>query len=592
MPELEKVTERGVEVPPITGSIAVSFLRVIFGCYFIVTLVVTCVQLFAQYQEAEQRVDQEISAMQLTFGRGIADAMWRFQDDVLGGILAGAVQVPVVVGVVVEDGSAQRVRAVGTIKLGDGRIVQVNATGAEQPMEKKTHLFDRIFSKQFPIVYVDGGGKSRIIGRWTVFSNQRLIFKQVEYSFYLTLINSIVKTAALWFIFLYTIRRWLGRPLTHLSAFVKNLQLDTVGERVFELKTQGRHELHFLADSLNAMLAKLKRSVAEKKDLVRSLQNKQDELLELNQSLESRVLERTSELKDVSAFNEVILQSTSAPVAVYAASGRCVLANEAFATLVGATKEVLLTQNFHQIVSWRESGLLGDALAALKLQTPLHREVKMVTSFGKHLWVEYHIIPTYLKGEDHLLLQLVDLTERKRQEDELRQIAFHDALTKLPNRRLLHDRLERAVRSSKRLKNYGAVLFLDLNKFKQLNDTHGHDVGDALLVEVAHRLQNSVRDCDTVARLGGDEFVVLLEDLGEDLTNAAERAELVADKLRAALSAEYVLGEIHHFGSASIGIKVMGGVDKDDPDQIIKDADAAMYLAKKNMGSGVAFGVR
>jgi diguanylate cyclase (GGDEF)-like protein len=167
-------------------------------------------------------------------------------------------------------------------------------------------------------------------------------------------------------------------------------------------------------------------------------------------------------------------------------------------------------------------------------------------------------------------------------ESRLREMAFTDALTQLPNRRLLLDRLKQALNSSKRQCSYGAVIFLDLNEFKQLNDTHGHNVGDQLLIEVANRLQLLVRASDTVARLGGDEFVVLLVNLGAELLHATAHANSIAEKIKSALNEEYVLGDIRHHGSASVGIKLFIG-DQVDPDQVLHEADEAMYESKKGL---------
>ena len=175
-----------------------------------------------------------------------------------------------------------------------------------------------------------------------------------------------------------------------------------------------------------------------------------------------------------------------------------------------------------------------------------------------------------------------DITERRRMEQELANLAFHDVLTKLPNRRLLLDRLKQALHSSKRRNSYGAVLFLDLNRFKALNDAHGHSVGDQLLIEVAHRLKRVTRETDTVVRLGGDEFIVLLEDLGADRAMATEYAVVAEKKICQSLAEEYVLGEIHHQASASTGVVLFLG-DAVDPDQIIDNADAAMYAVKKGL---------
>ncbi len=268
-------------------------------------------------------------------------------------------------------------------------------------------------------------------------------------------------------------------------------------------------------------------------------------------------------------------------MAVYDESGQCVMVNDAFAALVGASREQLLAQNFNHIESWKKTTLLGDALAALKFHSQEQRECHLLTTFGKAIWIEYRILPQFLKGQRHLLIQFFDLTERKRLEDELRDAATHDYLTGLPNRRLLLDRLERALRVSRRQNNYLAVLFLDLDKFKLLNDTHGHDAGDKLLKEVSSRLQSELRDSDTVARIGGDEFVVLLEALGPTRESAARHSELIADKLRAAAAVEYDLDGIRYHGGISIGIRIYEG-NNATPDEILKDADVAMYQNKRS----------
>jgi diguanylate cyclase (GGDEF)-like protein/PAS domain S-box-containing protein len=296
-------------------------------------------------------------------------------------------------------------------------------------------------------------------------------------------------------------------------------------------------------------------------------------------SVEKQVAERTQLLTEALDFNESILLNSPLPIGVYAANGQCILANDAHCKLVGATRDTLLSRNFNNIVSWQESGLLDSCRVALAQHNSQHGEMHVVTSFGNEIWLEYQVSPAKLNGEDHVLVQFVDLTQRKKLEDELRQFAFHDSLTRLPNRRLLLDRMEQAFRTSKRQNSYGAVLFVDLNKFKQLNDQHGHDVGDRLLVEVAHRLQNLMRESDTVARIGGDEFVVLLEGLGEEPDEASAQAAAVAVKIHAVLRMEYVLGDILHHGSASVGLRLFLG-DDGDPDQILKEADAAMYKEK------------
>ncbi|MFZ2540778.1 MAG: diguanylate cyclase, partial [Gallionella sp.] len=154
----------------------------------------------------------------------------------------------------------------------------------------------------------------------------------------------------------------------------------------------------------------------------------------------------------------------------------------------------------------------------------------------------------------HYVAVFRDISSRKKSEEDIHQLAFYDPLTKLPNRRLLVDRLQQAVSASVRNGKYGALLFLDLDHFKTINDTQGHMMGDQLLVEVARRLQANVRDGDSVARLGGDEFVVVLEGLSRDASEAASQAELVAEKIRDELEQPYLLNEFECQSSVSIGI--------------------------------------
>ena len=185
---------------------------------------------------------------------------------------------------------------------------------------------------------------------------------------------------------------------------------------------------------------------------------------------------------------------------------------------------------------------------------------------------------------------LMDISERKKTEETIRQMAFQDVLTGLPNRRLLMDRLQRTLEANVRNKQHGALLFLDLDHFKQLNDSLGHDVGDLLLQQVAERLKNSVRGVDTVARLGGDEFVVLIEDLNVSTTEARAQAQVVGEKILAALNEPYQLGEHAFKSTPSIGATIFNDMVR-SPADVLKRADVAMYEAKENGRNTLAFAV-
>jgi diguanylate cyclase (GGDEF)-like protein/PAS domain S-box-containing protein len=172
-----------------------------------------------------------------------------------------------------------------------------------------------------------------------------------------------------------------------------------------------------------------------------------------------------------------------------------------------------------------------------------------------------------------------DITQRKAAELEIKQLAFYDALTLLPNRLLLMDRLRHALAATARTGREGALLFIDLDNFKTLNDTLGHHVGDLLLQQVATRLSSSVREVDTVARLGGDEFVVMLENLSEDATDASQQAREVGEKVLLALNQPFQFAGYEHRSTPSIGITLFGD-HRDDVAELLKRADLAMYQAK------------
>lgn len=189
-----------------------------------------------------------------------------------------------------------------------------------------------------------------------------------------------------------------------------------------------------------------------------------------------------------------------------------------------------------------------------------------------------------------LLMTLRDLTERKRHEEQINQLAFYDMLTRLPNRRLLYDRLAQSLVHHHRINKHGAIVYLDLDNFKPLNDRHGHAAGDLLLQEVANRLVSSLRAQDTVSRLGGDEFAALLVELDPSWETAIKQAALVAEKLRGELARPYRLTiddghgnqkHIEHHCTASFGVCVFHPTEK-NADDVVRRADDAMYQAKSS----------
>jgi len=203
-------------------------------------------------------------------------------------------------------------------------------------------------------------------------------------------------------------------------------------------------------------------------------------------------------------------------------------------------------------------------------------------------WLTITAVKSEAGSVTHYVGTHTDITARKLAEDEIKQLAFNDPLTQLPNRRLLLDRLGHALASSARSGRSGALLYIDLDNFKTLNDTLGHDIGDLLLQQVAQRLTTCVREGDTVARLGGDEFVVMLEDLSGNSEEAATQTEFVGEKILATLNQPYLLAGHDYRSTPSIGVTLFSG-HQYSIEELLKHADLAMYKSKATGRNRVRF---
>jgi diguanylate cyclase (GGDEF)-like protein/PAS domain S-box-containing protein len=220
---------------------------------------------------------------------------------------------------------------------------------------------------------------------------------------------------------------------------------------------------------------------------------------------------------------------------------------------------------------------------SLRDRQPYNVEHRLLFADGRVKWVREHCTSTFgSSGQPIRSVGMVqDITERKEAEAEIRALALHDQLTGLPNRRFFLEQLPVALSASLRHHNHGALLFIDLDNFKQLNDSMGHKAGDRMLMEVAARLGACLRDVDMAFRFGGDEFVVLIEELGSDHDDASRRTSLVAEKIRASLARPYAIdGAVHH-SSPSIGGTLYCGREE-SVDALLQRADSAMYRAKSS----------
>ena len=290
-----------------------------------------------------------------------------------------------------------------------------------------------------------------------------------------------------------------------------------------------------------------------------------------------------------STRNRIYLQNASDGVQIVDAQGRLVEVNDRFCALLGFTRDELLAMSDEQwSARWPDQTIQGSSLLRLLDQTAATTaEARLQHKDGRILHVEANFSSFNLDDGRFLCASIRDVTDRKAATERIEQLAFYDPLTKLPNRRLMLDRLSQALASSSRHHRFGAVMMIDMDDFKTLNDTHGHDIGDRFLVEVAVRLRGCLREGDTAARLGGDEFVVILEGL-EGASGAAIATETVAEKILDSLRQPYQLelgnqqreaAQRSYYCTSSIGITLFLEQTL-SVDELMKRADTAMYQAK------------
>jgi diguanylate cyclase (GGDEF)-like protein/PAS domain S-box-containing protein len=265
--------------------------------------------------------------------------------------------------------------------------------------------------------------------------------------------------------------------------------------------------------------------------------------------------------------------------------------NQAFQDITGYSSEEVLGKNPRILNSGRQDKAFYTAMWQQLLNTGSWTGEMWDKGKNGRIYPKWLTI-TAVKDEHGETSEYVaifsDITARKKAEEEIHNLAFYDALTGLPNRRLLHDRFRSALSLSARSRHYGAVLFLDMDRFKTLNDTMGHDYGDLLLIEVAERIRSCIREADSVARLGGDEFVVLLEEIDTVAEEASQKAAQIAEKIRLVLTATYQLKGYEYHSSPSIGVCLYRG-NEESVDELLKHADMAMYQAKDAGRNAVHF---
>ena len=289
-------------------------------------------------------------------------------------------------------------------------------------------------------------------------------------------------------------------------------------------------------------------------------------------------------LLDINKMMRLVLETAPLRIFWKDKESRYLGCNQAFASDAGVSSPQDLIGKLDSQLGWREQAALyrADDLQVMTGKTPrLNFEEPQTTPDGRQIWLRTSKVP--LLGEDGVEFGVLgvydDITDQKLAEAQIHRLAHYDSLTGLANRRLLQDLLVKAMHHSAQTQRFGALLFLDLDDFRTLNDTRGPAVGDSLLIEVGRRLNACAREAGIVARPGGDEFIVMLEGLGTQPGDAASQAEQMAERMRQMLSESCVIDGVEVQITPSIGIVLFKG-EVESADSLLKHADAAMYQAK------------
>ncbi len=454
---------------------------------------------------------------------------------------------PGVVGVEIRNAHGKLLLARGDVNLAEflehaGHAGGLQAAVLNAENSNMWHFAAPVYSQPTEESPFNEASPPELLGQVSVFMSKEALTRMTSDIF----ISNLATSFSFALLFLFLIRlftRSITRPLDHLSDSIGRAQR---GESHVRAMPGGPKDIADMAHAFNNMML---------------AQEEREAALRI-----AAIAFETKEAIMVTDENTVIIR-----------------VNQAFTLLTGySAKEVIgkppsmLKSNYHDAEFFRRMWKI------LRHANNWQGEILDRRKNGKVYPAWLNI--TAVVGQDGKVTNyvgaFVDFTERKQAKSKIHQLAFYDPLSQLPNRRLLLDRLRRAVATGARNQTCGALMFIDLDNFKTLNDTKGHDIGDLLLIEVAKRLQACVREGDSVSRFGGDEFVLLLEGLSEDMSQAATQARGVGEKVLEELNKPYILEGNEFHSSLSMGITLFCNY-KQKVDDLLKQADTAMYEAKK-----------
>jgi len=545
------------------GSIAARLLVKVFAFYIIITMVVTTLHMYAQFTTTKGGVNFDLSVFHSSFEPSVSVGVWNQDDEALDSVLSAIYGVPQIVGAKVVDDEGRLVKAVGYLLDDAGGGVYFDPETFVQSDKGGTSPIGIFFQEK--VIFHREESVSYKVGTLTLYSSSGFVLSRVQYEYVFILVNALIKTLALWLIVMWQSKPVISKPIEAFSKKMGDRNLDNISDLKLDLDSKGVHELEMLEQSFNQMAGNLDQEITARKQVEKALEENETRLnYALNVSNEG--------LWDWNiAANRVYYNATFFDMLGHS-SADIVHSHDAWFDLIHPEDKA-------------ECQALIDKCIAGKLPS-FKLEYRLKTCRGGFLWImaQGKIVEHDSSGKPMRFIGThTDISGLKETEDRLRHLASYDTLTKLPNRHMFVEHLHSAIAEAARSPCLHALLFLDLDRFKIINDSLGHTIGDQLLVDVALRIKTVIRDIDFVARLGGDEFTVLLRGIDEPF-QAAETAERIIN----ALSKPFNLSGHQVVTSPSIGI-VLYPDDGMTPEDLIKNADLAMYQSKQHGGSECHF---
>jgi diguanylate cyclase (GGDEF)-like protein/PAS domain S-box-containing protein len=494
------------------------------------TLVASAIQIYSDFREGVSLVDKRLSVIETSYSSGLSRSLWALDQKLLQVQMEGILTLPDIVHLHLKI-------------LPDSELVM-----GEMPTDEST------ITRRFKLSY--GAKESYELGELTVTASMAQIYSSLRHKVGVILTTQFFKTFFISVFIVWMFRHFVTRHLSSMAACARQFSLDNLDKPLQldrpDTNTNRRDELGQVTEAFNQMRERLQQDI----DL------------------------QAKDAAQIKKLSKAIEQSPSS-VMICDRSLRIEFVNQKFSQLSGYKPEdvlglkagLLAVDDFVR----KESAQLWQNIQLQVQRVGVWQgEVNSTRKNGEHFWEQ--IIVTPIKNSDsavtHYLVLGEDISIRKRYEQQLLRQANYDILTGLPNRMLALDRLKLALAHAHREKNMVGVMFLDLDNFKHINDTMGHDIGDSLLIEAARRISSCLRGSSTVARLGGDEFVVILPGLSE-----TETTEQVANRILETFVPPFKIGGQEVFVTTSIGIALYPS-DSDNSGTLLQHADAAMYRAK------------